>query len=312
LSFFFLLSMVALGTFALSSLVATLLACMLVRAPRVDAPVDGLRPLLVRLAPVVVGAVTALLSVSAFLAFEPWHAGAPGPVLGLLGTAGLALVVRGSARAALALRANRTLAFEDAAPFPAPGCALSAFVVTHPFPLVAVVGVRAPRIVLARQVVEALTGHELRAVIGHEIAHWRRRDNLTALALRGLPDVLAWLPAGRRLEAAWAEAAEGAADAEAVQHDAEARVHLASALVKVARLAPAGPSLGLPVAAFHVGAPLATRVEALLHSPVPAGPRTPALPWILGLLALPALVLGHPSALRSVHLATEWLVHALR
>jgi Zn-dependent protease with chaperone function len=311
-SFLFLLSVVGLAAFALASVGAT---ALVVFAQRAGGYTDDLRPLLVRLLPTMAGTTAALLAISAFVAFEPWHAGRPGPVLLLFAVMGFGLVLRGAVRGALALRANRALAFGDAEPYAAPACELPAFMVTHAFPVVALVGVRAPRIVLARQVVAALDPRELAAVIRHEIAHWRRRDNLTALLLRALPDLLSLRPAGRRLEAAWAGAAERAADAQAVHDDHASRVELAAALVKVARLAPVGQGLALPVAAFHAGAPLATRVAALLESPAGhphRSSRSLALAVALGLLSLPALVLGSTDALGAIHSATEWMVHVLR
>lgn len=60
-----------------------------------------------------------------------------------------------------------------------------------------VVGVRRPAIVLDSELVERLDAQELEGVIAHELAHVRRRDNLVALALSVIRDVVFFVPGGR-------------------------------------------------------------------------------------------------------------------
>lgn len=60
-----------------------------------------------------------------------------------------------------------------------------------------VVGVRRPAIVLDAALVDRLDPQELEGVVAHELAHVRRRDNLVALALSVVRDVVFFVPGGR-------------------------------------------------------------------------------------------------------------------
>jgi beta-lactamase regulating signal transducer with metallopeptidase domain len=53
------------------------------------------------------------------------------------------------------------------------------------------VGIARPVLLLPRGIAERLTAAQLDAVIAHELAHWRRRDNLTA-ALHMLVEAVVW------------------------------------------------------------------------------------------------------------------------
>lgn len=113
-------------------------------------------------------------------------------------------------------------------------------------PIVALVGLWRPRVVVARAVVDACTPTELAQVAAHEHAHRAAGDNVKRLLMLAAPDVLAWLPLAATLLDRWHLASEEAADAAAVGDDRQARLALASALIKVARLATQGaliPSL---------------------------------------------------------------------
>jgi len=136
-------------------------------------------------------------------------------------------------------------------------------------PIVAVIGGWRPRIVAARRVLDACSLGEFHQVIAHEAAHVQARDNLKLLLLIASPDPLAWLPAGAALAQNWRIAAEFEADERATGSDPRKRVALASALVKVARLATGSnrsmAALSMPVAADDVEG----RVRRLL-APSPA------------------------------------------
>jgi Zn-dependent protease with chaperone function len=95
---------------------------------------------------------------------------------------------------------------------PVPGLAMRALRVEHGFPLAAIAGVVRPRLLLASQVVDALTPAELQAVAAHEAGHLEAGDVLKRLLLRLCPDPLPWTRTRRRLESEWERAAEAAAD----------------------------------------------------------------------------------------------------
>src|SRR6202047_454829 len=94
------------------------------------------------------------------------------------------------------------------------------------------VGVRKPRVLVSEATVALLSHDELDIALKHELAHMRSRDNLKKLVIRFCP-----FPGMARLESAWSQSAELAADDAAVSnlHDA---IDLAAALVKLCRLVP--------------------------------------------------------------------------
>jgi beta-lactamase regulating signal transducer with metallopeptidase domain len=144
------------------------------------------------------------------------------------------------------------------------GLEISSYRIKHDFPVLAVVGVIRPRIFIAEQVLASLSPFELQASVAHEIGHIEARDNLKRIAMRICSD-LAVFPFAARLDRAWTEASETAADESASGGCAP---HLASALVKIARLIPEGTTYKLPAGAYLLepeGGSLAERVEALVE-----------------------------------------------
>jgi Zn-dependent protease with chaperone function len=99
-------------------------------------------------------------------------------------------------------------------------------------PPLTLVGVRKPRVLASELTLELLTESEIRIALQHERAHIRSWDNLKKLIFRFCP-----FPGLDKLEAAWAEAAELAADDSAVSSANDA-VDLAAALVKLSRIVP--------------------------------------------------------------------------
>jgi beta-lactamase regulating signal transducer with metallopeptidase domain len=187
-----------------------------------------------------------------------------------------------------------------AAPISLPRSPLPAFVVDTEFPLVAVVGIVKPRLILARSVIERCSPEELDAILAHERAHLLRHDNARRALLQSLPDPLAWLPVSRRIDRAWHDATEEAADDAAAGTSESMRVHLASALVRVARMAPAGPRLlDLPASALFRGEPLERRIRRLLDRRRSPSPDRRRAPWwlaacaVVGLAAVADLNLVH-------------------
>jgi beta-lactamase regulating signal transducer with metallopeptidase domain len=98
-----------------------------------------------------------------------------------------------------------------------------------------VVGVVRPTIFFSKAVLKSLDEAELKLVLRHELAHVRAGDNGTALMLDFARRLTANPVFMRAVRSHWMEAAEIAADCEAVRSREEA-VDLLSALLKVARL----------------------------------------------------------------------------
>ena len=308
------LSLLAFG--ALSVLVALLLRPLFRRAAAAEWTSGAL--LALRFAPTACAVLLAGgLVMPAFVRHEPHHSGervAWGLILPA--AAALAMIVAGVVRGAQALRASRRLReslARDAEPIDLPGAPAPAFIVDNEFPLVALVGMIRPRLFLSRRVLAICTPAELAAILEHEAAHLARRDNLKQLLVRSCPDVLAWTGAAGRLEAAWEDACERAAD----DHGARGglRDDLASALVKVARAVPARFPAAAPYFAFSRGDAVAARVRRLLVD----GPARAGRPFarVIGtaLAAAGAAALLTPdwdAALLRVHAASEMIVRLLQ
>ncbi len=257
----------------------------------------------------------------AYLAREPRDTGeAPGLVLGLLAAVGVALIVTSAARILVSWRGTRLLVVEwrsAARPLVLPGVPAPIFRTRSAFPVVAAVGVLRPHVFVAAQVLEGLADDERDAVLAHEAAHLRARDNLAGLLLRACPDGFLCGREAGVLERAWREAAEQAADEHAALGAPGRAASLAAALVKVARMVPRGARLGLPAAALHGGEAVAERVARLLRLSRDGPPRTEARGWrmratryiLLGASLVCAL--SAHAVFFLVHAAIELLVRSL-
>jgi Zn-dependent protease with chaperone function len=270
---------------------------------------SGEAALLLRLMPAAAAIALSLgLVMPAFVRYEPMDTRAlPGTTGLALGLAGLVLLMEALARGLASWWATGRLVRQWrglSAPLALEGAPAPCFALRHPFPVVALVGIVRPRLFVAGQVVEALTPAELRAVLTHEGGHLAARDNLKRLFLRFLP-ALGWRGLAARLEARWEGASEMNADR---WTGPDAALDLASALLKVARLAPPGMHLGLPVAAFHSGEGVAGRVQALLDTPAEAAGLFGKYFRIVPLLAALA-VLAASGLLPVIHTVSETLVH---
>jgi Zn-dependent protease with chaperone function len=109
--------------------------------------------------------------------------------------------------------------------------------IVHAFPVMAVIGIIRPQIFVAERVLATLSTDELQAAMAHEYGHLRAHDNLKRSILRVCRDLLI-IPVGARLDRAWADSAESAADEYAAKKGRSTALNLASALIKVARIAP--------------------------------------------------------------------------
>jgi Zn-dependent protease with chaperone function len=227
-----------------------------------------------RLLPISIALLATIQGVASFVMFEPrGEAETFGRVLVGLALMAVGLLVVGTARLiATAVATRRALRrwMATAEPIVLAGITVPAYAIDSVFPVVAVVGIIRPRLIIARTVIATCTAEELRAILSHEGRHLSRRDNLRRAVLVWLPDVLSLLPAGRRLIATWHDAAEAVADDGASDLGPAGRVDLASALLRVARLAPAGsPIVSLPASALYRGEDIGDRVRRLLEPPSP-------------------------------------------
>ena len=261
----------------------------------------------------------ALVFVPSYVKFEPRDfAEGFDLTLTLAAFAAAALLVSGGVQALIAWRRALKRArvwTASARPLALDGVGIPAFRIEADQPVMALVGIVRARLLVTRGLIEALTAEELAASIAHEIGHHRAWDNLKRLAMRGAPDLLGWTRAGRRLEHAWAAAAEHHADAGAsAAADRAGRLALASALVKVARLMPAPSSIGVPISTLMGGGEIASRVERLLDDTQETNPaprrRLPAR-LAAALAVVTSIALAYAPLLATVHHATELLVHHL-
>ncbi|HEY3885530.1 MAG TPA: M48 family metalloprotease [Vicinamibacterales bacterium] len=209
-----------------------------------------------------------------FLAFEPrGTAETVGRALTWAAVTGVLLSTRLVWRIADAWIATRRLTYDwrrrgrPLDDFDAP---IDAFAIDEIFPIVAVVGIRQPRLFVSECVLRDCTAGELSAIVAHETAHVRRRDNLRRLlvhACGGLP------PGGRRLDRDWKASIEEAADSRALARDPQIRVDLAQALVRIAKLA-AGARLADAITAFYAGGTIESRVRRIIGPAAVDEPRT--------------------------------------
>ena len=179
-------------------------------------------------------------------------------------------------------------------------------------PVISLAGLVRPRVFVARPVIEAFTSDEMEVSLAHELAHHDARDNLKRMLVACSPDLLGIWPSGRAVERRWRAAVEFAADARAVAGREERAVSLASALLKVARLAPAAGSAA--ASGFYDGTLLSARIDRLLSPGLGEEPPrrlAPAWEVFLGGATLFAALLAAEAAWFGVHLATEGLVRFL-
>jgi hypothetical protein len=163
----------------------------------------------------------------------------------------------------------------DATPLSLPGVSIPAFRIHTQFPVVAVVGIFRPVLVVDGSVLDGCDADELSAIISHEQGHLRRWDNLRRALFAATPDLLALTPISARLRDDWRVATEEAADDVAAERGEDTRVHLASALLRIARLSPgmteasASAMLGtqLPASALYRGDGVERRVRRLIDAP---------------------------------------------
>lgn len=260
-----------------------------------------------RLIPLAVSvAVTTVYAVPSFLLLEPDHIEEPlGPMLVLLAAGSLAWLLTATFRAIAAQkRTSRLLSrWVKEAKGIEKGTSFPVFRLPSRDPVLTVAGICAPKVLVSETAVTILTSEELEAALRHEMAHIRRHDNLKKLLFR-----FASFPAMGRLESAWSEMSEMAADDAAISNSSEA-LDLASALIKLSRFAPVQPSYAMTSALLPgTATSLAARVRRLFNWTDPqkreTGPFVLPLVLVIGFLA----VLTYGPLLTCMHAMTEWLV----
>lgn len=179
---------------------------------------------------------------------------------------------------------------------------------------VSLAGVLRTRILIGPAVTRQLSPEELAVAVDHELAHRTAFDNLKRFAMLCAPDLFGFSRIARLLEDDWRAAAESLADARAVNGDGTRALHLASALVKVAKLGTGSPAFRLSPAwsTLHHPPLLETRVRVLVSGAAPAAGQ-PRLERALGVAALAAagLLLTGAAVAGPVHQVTEALVRVL-
>jgi Zn-dependent protease with chaperone function len=223
-----------------------------------------------------------------------------------LGVAALLLIAYGSYRGITAqTRTSRIVArwLEGARPLETCAEAIT-FRSRRETPPLTLVGMRKPRVLVSDSTVELLSRDELRVALKHELAHIRSCDNLKKLVFRFSP-----FPGLTKLEAAWSQAAELAADDAAVSNVNDA-VDLAAALVKLSRLIPVEAA---PVCTVgFVTGTLSSRVARLLAWDESGKSRQRRIPRWAAILPVAGTVfcafVTYGPALALTHEVTEWLV----
>jgi Zn-dependent protease with chaperone function len=240
-----------------------------------------------------------------------------------LSAAGITFAFWRSIRSWLATRTLRRKWLASADQIRLAGIGIPTYRIRHQFPIIAVVGTVRPRLFIAEKVLRTLSDSEMAAAIAHECGHLAARDNLKRSLLRGCRDALMIVPCGRSLDRAWAETAECAADEHAAEQSAATALNLASALVKIAKMVPAGAHAAVPLAAYLVGAAeirgVRARVGRLLEIASADRRRAPnsRLAGILTAASLSlfvilgAMVAGNTQILVTVHSLIEHAVRVL-
>lgn len=251
--------------------------------------------------------ITAAFVVPSFQTLEPRSIDeGVGTLPVMLGAAALLLIACGTYRVIAAqTRTSRIVArwLEGARPLDT-GAQAVTFRSRRETPPLTLVGMRRPRVLVSDSTVELLSRGELRVALKHELVHVRSCDNLKKLVFRFSP-----FPGMTKLEAAWSQAAELAADDAAVLNFDDA-IDLATALVKLSRLIPVEAAPACTVG-FATGS-ISARVARLLAWDESGKSRQRSIPrWV----AIPPVVVAvfcafvtYGPALALTHEVTEWLV----
>jgi len=297
MSFFLRCVVLALASFGLAALAAAVAVALTWRWPAGTAAQRADQLWRMRLLPLAVAAATSVFAVTALVRFESRQTD---EIIGwtllgsaTLGAAFLAAFVARLLQMHLETRrllktwlANaRRIALPELA-----GLGVPVYRIETHFPIVAVVGMVRPTLVIDASVLDACNPAELTAILAHERGHLRRRDNMRRALFSATPDLLARARTGPHLCDAWREATEEAADDAAAEQGEDVRVHLAQALVRVARLARMAAPTPWPASTLYRGDAVERRVRRLLN---PAGAvASNDRSWVVAAMVAAALVLA--------------------
>lgn len=252
--------------------------------------------------------VTFALVVPSFQLMEPLPSDeAMGAIPLALGVCALLLIACGFFRAIAAqTRTTRAVTcwLEGARPLKLNANSTVTFQSRRESPPLIVVGVRHPRVLVSESTVALLTPDELRMALKHEHEHMKSRDNLKRLILVFCP-----FPGMAKLETAWLQAAELAADDAAVSNQRDA-LDLAAALVKLSHLVPVkAPTV---CGTGFVAGSISQRVAFLLDwDEASKSRRVRIRTWFVIPFAVAVSLLvtvAHGPVLAFTHEVTEWLV----
>ena len=278
--------------------------------------------------PVIAIVCVGALLLPAYIAHEPRHVVEPVSLkLGALAATSAGGLLLALWRGAAAWVATRRLVnnwLRGAEPVRFDQIPIPAYRLRHQFPVIAIVGAIRPKLFIADHLFQSLTREELAAAIAHESGHLAARDNIKRALLRACRDALAIVPSGKRLDRAWAEASEAAADEHAARAGGTVALDLASTLVKIARLVPEGVNPAMPAGALLIGDSadgIAQRVRRLTQlamiEKVSTGQRrsdSKAWPWacFAAILISAILLATNPFMLLAVHNVIEIAVSKLQ
>ena len=243
--------------------------------------------------------------------------------LALLSFASIAFALVRTIRSSRATSALRKQWLSKAERIQVPGINVPAFRIPHHFPIIAIIGTFKPRLFIADNVLTCLSEDEMAAAIAHECGHLAARDNLKRTLLRLCRDTLLLVPFGRTVERMWAENAESAADEFAARQSAATALNLASALVTIAKMVPAGARADVPLGAYLVGAEETQGVKSRIRRLIELasnnslkskrGSLTHLLPIgsLIALTMIAAICASRPEFLREVHAILEIAVNLI-
>jgi Zn-dependent protease with chaperone function len=258
-----------------------------------------------RLLPLALSALLAVVQLQAFLRFEQARNESPGAVLAVLAGAGFILLVTSIVYGVRCVRATTDMAAtwrHQADRIQRADWSGPVWVIRPSQPVVMVVGAIRPELFVASRVLRDCSRSEMAAILAHEAAHVRAQDPLLCLLFALTPGTLYVRTLADKLESIWRDAAEESADQRA--GEAVGHLELAAALTKIARMmAPMPPAM---LASQLIGkADVTRRVRRLLDGHFPGETRRSWWPAVV--LIVLTLIAQTPAVAMRLHDVLESL-----